>query len=116
MYILITYNRSNQSEEGLVMLSDTRERDAKDTKIQVRLHSHQKATISRAAEIKQSNLTAFMVETAYTAAQAIIAEHLHFSLNEEEWAAFCDILDAQPVVKPELRKLLTEPSAFDHGE
>lgn len=67
------------------MLHDTHEKGAKDTKIQVRLHSHQKATISRAAEIRQSNITAFMLEASYAAAQAIIAEQVHFTLGEDGW-------------------------------
>jgi uncharacterized protein (DUF1778 family) len=73
----------------------------------------QKEVIARAAELKQTTLTNFMVEQAFTAAQLILADQVHFALSPKKWDEFCAVLDAPPKDLPRLRKLLTEPSVFD---
>jgi uncharacterized protein (DUF1778 family) len=73
----------------------------------------QKDVIARAAELKQTTMTNFMVEQAFNAAQQILADQAHFYLSPEKWDEFCAALDAPPRDLPELRKLLTEPSVFD---
>lgn len=86
---------------------------AKSDKVQLRLHHRQKSVIARAAEIKQTSFTNFMVEHAYEAAQQVMAEQTHFALSGEGWAAFCAALDAPPRDIPALRRLLNEPGLFD---
>ena len=88
----------------------------KDTKVQLRMRPLQKDVIARAAEIKQTTMTSFMVEQAFNAAQQILADQTHFYLSPEKWDEFCAALDAPPSDKPALRKLLTEPSVFDERQ
>ena len=88
----------------------------KDTKVQLRMRPLQKDVIARAAEIKQTTLTDFMVEHAFTAAQQVLADQAHFYLSDEKWQEFCAALDAPPAELPELRKLLTKPTVFDESE
>ena len=85
----------------------------KETKVQLRMRSRQKEVIARAAELKQTTLTNFMVEHAFEAAQNILADQAHFYLSPEKWDEFCAALDAPPRILPEVCKLLTEPSVFD---
>ncbi len=85
----------------------------KDTKVQLRMRARQKEIIARAAELKQTTLTSFMIEHAFEAAQQILADQVHFQLSPEKWDEFCAALDAPPKDRPRLRKLLTEPSVFD---
>jgi uncharacterized protein (DUF1778 family) len=85
----------------------------KETKVQLRMRPLQKDVIARAAELKQTTLTTFMVEHAFNAAQQILANQAHFYLSPEKWNEFCAALDAPPRNLPELRMLLTEPSVFD---
>ena len=73
----------------------------------------QKEVIARAAELKQTTVTNFMVEHAFSAAQQILADQTHFYLSPEKWDEFCAAMDAPPREIPELRKLLTEPGVFD---
>ena len=73
----------------------------------------QKQVILRAAELKQTTLTNFMVERAFDAAQNILAEQAHFYLSAKKWDEFIAALDAPAKDVPKLRKLLTEPSVFD---
>jgi uncharacterized protein (DUF1778 family) len=88
----------------------------KDTKVQLRMRPLQKAVIARAAELKQTTMTNFMVEQAFNAAQQILADQVHFYLSPEKWDEFCAALNAPPKVIPELRKLFAEPSVFDDSK
>ena len=76
----------------------------------------QKDVIARAANLKQTTLTNFMVEQAFNAAQQILADQAHFYLSAEKWDEFIAALDAPPKDLPRLRKLLTEPTVFDGPE
>jgi uncharacterized protein (DUF1778 family) len=88
-------------------------RATKEKKVQLRLQESQKRVIARAAEMRQTTLTHFMIEHAYQAAQTVLAEQVHFTLSPDQWDAFCEALDAPPRSIPALSKLLNEPSVFD---
>ena len=79
----------------------------------MRMRPLQKDVIARAAEIRQTTVTAFMIEHAFEAAQQVLADQNHFYLTPGKWDEFCAALDAPPRELPELRRLLTEPSVFD---
>jgi uncharacterized protein (DUF1778 family) len=87
--------------------------------IQQRFPSHasmrplQKDVIARAAELKQTTLTNFLVEHAFEAAQHILADQTHFYLSPEKWDEFVAALDAPPRDLPGLRDLLAGPDVFD---
>jgi uncharacterized protein (DUF1778 family) len=85
----------------------------KESKVQLRLRPAQKELIAQAAQLKQTTLTSFMVEHAYSAAQQVLADQVHFALSPERWDAFCAALDAPPKEIRALRRLLTEKSIFD---
>ena len=84
----------------------------KESKLQLRLRPAQKDLVSRTAQVKQTKLTNFMVEHAFSAAQEVLADQVHFSLSPERWDAFCAALEAPPKVIPALRKLLKKPNSF----
>ena len=88
----------------------------RETKVQLRMRLLQKDVIARAAELKQTTMTSFMVEHAFNAAQQILADQTHFYLSPEKWDEFCAALDAPPRELPELRKLLSQPSVFDESK
>lgn len=88
----------------------------KATKVQLRLRPAQKAVLARAAELRHTSLSNFMLEHAYEAAQQVLAEQVDIVMPPAEWQAFCAALDAPPRVIPALKKLLTQASVFDgHG-
>ena len=68
----------------------------KETKVQLRMRPLQKDVIARAAVLKQTTVTSFMVEHAFNAAQQILADQTHFYLPAEKWDEFCAALDAPP--------------------
>lgn len=88
-------------------------RKQKKERIYLRVTSEQKDILERAAQEKHISLTNFVLENSYEAALRILTDKTHFLLNEEQWNAFCQALDAPPREIPALRKLLTEPSVFD---
>lgn len=85
----------------------------KATKVQLRLQPAQKAVLARAAELRRTSLSNFMLEHAYEAAQQVLAEQVSIIMPPAEWAAFCKALDAPPRSIPALKKLLTQASVFD---
>lgn len=85
----------------------------KQAKVQLRLSAEQKETISRAARLRQTTLSDFLVENGYRAAQQVLAEQVQFALPPERWQPFCAALDTPPRDIPALRELLTEASVFD---
>jgi len=85
----------------------------KATKVQLRLRPAQKAILARAAELRRTSLSNFMLEHAYEAAQQVLAEQVDIVMSPAEWQAFCKALDAPPRAIPALKKLLTEASVFD---
>ena len=84
----------------------------KDTKVQVRLRPDQKELLARAARLRQTTLSHFLLDNACTAAQQVLADQVHFVLPPESWTAFCKALDAPSRELPALKKLLTEESVF----
>ncbi len=88
----------------------------KATKVQLRLRPDQKAVLARAAQLRRTSLSQFMLEHACEAAQQVLAEQGDVVMPPADWEAFCRALDAPPRPIPPLKKLLTQPSLFDgHG-
>lgn len=85
----------------------------KATTVQLRLRPAQKAVLARAAQLRRTSLSNFMLEHAYEAAQQVLAEQVDILLPPADWEAFCKALDAPPRPIPALKKLLTEASVFD---
>ncbi len=85
----------------------------KATKVQLRLRPAQKAVLVRAAQLRQTNLSNFMLEHAYEAAQQVLAEQVDIVMPPAEWEAFCKALDAPPRPIPALKRLLNQASVFD---
>lgn len=88
----------------------------RDTKVQLRMLPRQKEVIARAAELKQTTLTNFMLEHAVEAAEQVLADQTNFCLSPEKWDEFCAALDAPPQTKAKLKRLLTEPDIFDEAD
>jgi uncharacterized protein (DUF1778 family) len=68
----------------------------KATKVQLRLRADQKAVLARAAQLRHTSLSNFMLEHAYEAAQQVPAEQVDIVMPPAEWQAFCKALDKPP--------------------
>ncbi|MEP6945185.1 MAG: DUF1778 domain-containing protein, partial [Acidobacteriota bacterium] len=62
---------------------------------------------------ENKNISDFVLDTALSAAEAILADDANFGLDRTQWKRFMAALDAPPQDVAALRKLLTEPGVFD---
>jgi uncharacterized protein (DUF1778 family) len=85
---------------------------AKTNTVQLRLRPAQKAVITRAAQLRQTSLSNFMLEHACEAAHKVLAEQVDIVMSPAEWEAFCKVLGAPPREIPALKKLLTQACVF----
>jgi uncharacterized protein (DUF1778 family) len=69
----------------------------------VRLRPEDKATISRAAALTNTDLTTFVVEHALSAAQSVIEEAEHIKLSERDSLRVLDYLENPPAANELLR-------------
>lgn len=82
-------------------------------KIDLRVTARAKEALQSAAEATRTTLSDFVLESALSRADGVLAERQVFRLDAERWQAFLEALDAPPHPKPRLRKLLQEKSVFD---
>jgi uncharacterized protein (DUF1778 family) len=85
----------------------------KPVRLNIRVSEQQKRVISQAADLLNTTVSNFVLQTAYAQAQAVIREQTQFRLSEAKWRDFCEALDAPAKDIPELRKLLTAKGVFD---
>jgi len=95
-------------------LSDTRL--SRDARLNIRTTAKQDTLIRLAAQTTNKTVTDFVLDSASNAAEQILADRRWFILDDSAWAAFVDILERPPVVKPKLRSLLAEPTVFDAAD
>jgi uncharacterized protein (DUF1778 family) len=55
----------------------------------------------------------FVLRASLARAEDVLADRREFRLPPDRWNAFVELLDQQPVEKPRLRRLLTEPSILE---
>lgn len=85
---------------------------AKDSRLAVRLSSHQDALIRHAAEVEGTSITEFTVAAAMSHAMDVLADRRVFAIDDAAWREFLAVLDRPVSHKPRLEKLLAEPSVF----
>lgn len=85
----------------------------KEARLNLRTTQYHKDVISKAAAIKQTTTSEFILKKAYEAACEVLSEQNTFLLSEKQWREFCRALDATPKDILALKKLLTEPGVFD---
>jgi uncharacterized protein (DUF1778 family) len=84
----------------------------REIRLNLRATPEQRELIEKAAAIKRTSLTSFILDRACEAAEELIAQQKNFELSPEKWEAFCAALDAPPREIPALKKLFKKPSVF----
>lgn len=101
-------------KEGTVAVHDAaREpgpRAARDTRLNLRASARQDALIRLAAQATNKTVTDFVLESASSAAEQVLADRRWFMLDEPSWEAFQEILERPAVDKPRLAELLGDES------
>ena len=86
---------------------------SKTERIDVRASATVKQLLQEAAHACHKNVSEFLLDAGITAANQALADRRHFILNDEQWEAFVQALDAPPQTLPRLKKLMTEPGILD---
>jgi uncharacterized protein (DUF1778 family) len=84
----------------------------KETRLSIRATEPEKAILIQAARARHTNVSRFVLQASLDAAHAILVDQTEFRLTPEQWAAFCERLDAPPKANPALRDLFREPDPF----
>ncbi len=116
MYIRWVYRRGQVVE----VLPETQQRatteeassEVRASRLNLRVTSRQAALIRRAAESRDKTVTEFVLESASTAAEQVLADRRWFSLDEDAWETFDTLLDRPVVFKPRLSETLNQADPF----
>lgn len=84
-------------------------------KLDVRISRSAKAKLQAAATALHRSMSDFVMESALSKAEEMLAERRIFVLDEEKWAAFQVALDAPVRSLPRLKALLEKPGFFPSG-
>ncbi|MEI6848344.1 MAG: DUF1778 domain-containing protein [Chlorobiaceae bacterium] len=88
--------------------------ETKNAKLDIRLTFTEKDTLSRAAKgCTHSTLTHFVLQSAMSRAEELLADRRLFGLDAQQWAAFHAALDAPCHELPGVKKLFQEKSIFE---
>jgi uncharacterized protein (DUF1778 family) len=82
-------------------------------KLDIRLTAEAKHALRKAAEASHKTLSDFVLESALSKADEVLAERRVIKLGAEDWAAFQAALDAAPKPTPRLARLFNEPNILD---
>lgn len=88
--------------------------EPKEQRISMRIDPERKAVISRAAQLRHTTISTFMIENSYDAASALLADQTQIFMSKEAIEHFFEVLDNPPPKSIKaIRKLLSEPSILD---
>ena len=82
-------------------------------KMDLRLTVTAKQTLQSAAAASHKTLSEFVLESALSRADNVLAERQTFKLDASRWQAFQEALDAPATQRPRLARLLREKSILD---
>ncbi len=69
---------------------------AKRDRLQLRVDSHDKAVLQRAAEYRRESVSRFVLSSALSTAERVIREHEVETLSSSDWQVFFDALVDPP--------------------
>lgn len=81
--------------------------------VNMRVEPNQLDLIDTAANLCGKSRTAFILDAAYQAAEQTLLERTLFLLNDEQWEAFNQALDAPPSQNEKLRQLLQTKAPWE---
>ena len=88
-------------------------RQTRSRRLNIRTTPKQQRLIQLAAELRGTNLSAFVLESACVQAEHAIADKRTFEVSAEDWQVFMRKLDRPAQSRPALRKLLSQPSVLE---
>ena len=83
----------------------------KDKRLNLRTTAQQDQRLKQAAEVREVSVSEFILKSAMTEAEKVLADRRWFELNAEDFAKFEQALDT-PVEGTKLARLLASESVF----
>ncbi len=84
-------------------------------KLDLRISRAAKAKLQAAASAAHRSMSDFVMESALSKAEEMLAERRIFALAPEKWTAFQAALDMPVRAMPRMEALLREPGFFESG-
>ena len=97
---------------SIVEVNNKKARSATKT-INMRVQESQLSYIDAAAEMKGKTRTDFILEAARAAAENAFLDRTCFHLNQEQWEAFNEILDAPAEKNTKLADILNQKAPWE---
>lgn len=106
-----------QAKEGVMPKGSAPERAPRDGRINLRTTTRQTRLLQQAAAATDRSITDFVLDSAVTQAERVLADRRWFILDDTKWEDFQRLLDAPVRELPKLTRLFSKPSPFvDHHE
>jgi len=88
-----------------------RSRMARTRRINLRATDRQETLIRTGAQLAGASVTDFIIDSACSQAERVLADKREFAASPKQWRAFVTVLDQPARVKPALARLFSEASA-----
>jgi uncharacterized protein (DUF1778 family) len=88
-------------------------RTARDSRLNIRTSAKQDTLIRQAAQAVDKSVSEFVLHSATSSAEHVLADRRYFVVTEDAWQAFEAALERPAVFKPRLHDLLNEDSPFE---
>jgi uncharacterized protein (DUF1778 family) len=82
-------------------------------KLDIRISPEAKRVLEETARERHTTIGQFVIDSALSAAQDVLAERTGVGLTSEQWTAFMAALDAPAQCHPRMERLLKEPTILD---
>ncbi|NOQ35945.1 MAG: DUF1778 domain-containing protein [Methylococcaceae bacterium] len=91
----------------------TQNHNIRNITINIRAKEQQRDLIDRAAQLLGKNRSDFMLETVCKQAESVLLEQCYFTLAEDNFEKFNQLLDQPPKENSALKKLLNSKSPWE---
>ncbi len=89
------------------------QRAARQSRINLRASTRQEQLLKQAAAATDRTMTDFVLESAVTEAERVLADRRWFLISDEQWDEFQHLLEQPARDLPRLRALLAKPPFAD---
>lgn len=87
--------------------------ERKASRLNIRASARQETLIREAAVVSGKSVTEFVLDSACTTAEQVLADRREFVVDDPAWARFMEALDRPVAAKPRLQELLETPGVLD---
>ncbi len=108
----VTYVQSTYRKDALMTVPGSIDHENKDARMNVRLAPSQASLIRRAAEADNKSVSEFVIGSAASAAEHVLADRRRFAIDAAAWRSFSELLERPAVYKPRLAELLASDDRF----